>query len=423
MVPELHSIRHGSDGNNDKIRKDMRLRRCSHSFTDSVTNKETIKRLNAASILCLIFIIVEVIGGMLSSSLAVLSDAAHLFADLASFIVAIIAARLARLPPNSSNTFGFHRAEALAALYSMSCLWIVSLFLGIEACRRGYNFLILENEGVVNGKIMSITATVGVIVNICLAFILGGDHHHHGHGDHSHDHSHNHSHDHPSKDDNNHGNNHENNHCNSHSHEHSHEKPVNLQGEEATLLLDEENQKSYRSVQSSKQTSGLLDDNLNLKAAYLHVLADLLQSFCVLVSGLVIWYNPDWQIFDPIVTILFCIFVMKTTYGVIISSISILMNEVPSKVDLDAIYAAIENVEGVTNVHDLHVWSITHGSYSLSVHAVTDDVDLGIALEKIHRICKGFGIGHCTIQLQPTRGDQSCVTCNDQVVTCLPCEH
>jgi zinc transporter 2 len=391
--------------------KRKRLQNCSHSFGDSSTNEDTVRRLKSASILCLIFIIVEVVGGMLSSSLAVLSDAAHLFADLASFIVAIIAARLARLPPNHSNTFGFHRAEALAALYSMSCLWLVSLFLGIEAIHRGYVFLMYqrgESDGattVVNGKIMSITAAVGVVVNVSLAFILGGDHHHIHHDGHGHSHSntsHDHSRDHQ---DEKHVN------LNPHSHDHDH---VHHEHEETSNLIDEEIQTSYKSIssqqyQQQQQTKKSLDENLNLKAAYLHVLADLLQSLCVFFSGLVIWFNPHWQICDPLITILFCIFVMKTTYGVIFSSISILMNEVPSKVDLDAIYDAIESVDGVSNVHDLHIWSITHGSYSLSVHADADDV--GLALGEIQKLCEGFGIGHSTIQLQPTRSDQSCVTC------------
>ncbi len=394
--------------------KRKRLQNCSHSFGDSSTNEDTLRRLTSASILCLIFIIVEVVGGMLSSSLAVLSDAAHLFADLASFIVAIIAARLARLPPNHSNTFGFHRAEALAALYSMSCLWLVSLFLGIEAIHRGYMFLIYQRgEGgstttVVNGIIMSITAAVGVVVNVSLALILGGDHHHHGSHGHSHSNS-SHDHSHDDQDDKKLVN------LNSHDHKHSHDHLHHVHHEhERTNLIDEEIQTSYKSIssqpyQQQQHTKKSLDENLNLKAAYLHVLADLLQSLCVFFSGLVIWFNPHLQICDPLITILFCIFVMKTTYGVIFSSISILMNEVPAKLDLDAIIDAIESVDGVSNVHDLHIWSITHGSYSLSVHADADDV--GLALGEIQKICKGFGIDHSTIQLQPTRSDQSCVTC------------
>lgn len=370
---------------------------CSHhdSQIHISTNEDTLRRLTTASILCIIFIIVEVLGGVLSSSLAVLSDAAHLFADLASFIVAIIAARMARLPPNSSNTFGFRRAEALAALYSMSCLWIVSVFLGIEAVHRGYVFLTSQKSGVVNGKIMSITAAVGIVVNLCLAFILGGDHHHYGHSHDDEHHSHSHDHDHE--------------HTHEEAHDHSHH--AEYLSEERKLLVDEENPASYESVPTKRTTTTSplsMEENLNMNAAYLHVLADLLQSLCVFFSGLVIWYNPNWQICDPIITILFCIFVTRTTYGVIFSSISILMNEVPSKVNWETIYDAIDNIDGVYNVHDLHIWSISHGSFSLIVHADADDVEN--ALLNIQKICDGFGIKHTTIQLQSSISDKKC--CN-----------
>ena len=447
-----------------------------HGLESKTKTDDTIRRLTCASILCIIFIIVEITGGLLSSSLAILSDAAHLFADLASFIVAILAARLAKVPPNPSNTFGYHRAEALAALYSMSCLWIVSLFLGLAAIRRGYIFLTMDVDAsgtidttgdgiVVDGKIMSATAAVGVVVNLCLAFILGGDHHHLG-DDHGHDHSHGHSHGHQCS---SHHAHHESTHKSTHEthddHSHKHDHQNHSKEEEKPLIVtDEENPNTYNSIPSTETTpsssihhdhehghehghescshhahsethdhshshghqnhsddeekslistdeenpksiptttpppSSSIDDNLNLKAAYLHVLADLLQSVCVLISGLIIWYNPHWQICDPFITILFCIFVMKTTYGVIFSSISILMNDVPSSLDWNSIYDAIDNIDGVSNVHDLHIWSITQGSYCISVHA--DALDVELAIVKIQNVCTGFGIHHTTIQLQ-----------------------
>jgi zinc transporter 2 len=380
-----------STAHHSHVKSDRANSPCSKIQSINVSTKtdDTISRLTAASILCFIFLIVEVVGGLLSSSLAVLSDAAHLFADFASFIVAIVASRLAKIPPNASNTFGFHRAEVLAALYSMSCLWAVSLLLGAEAIHRGYMMLTGEISASVDGKIMSLTAAIGVVVNVSLAFILGGEHHHHHGDDHGHDHSHSHSHDHQSQLSSHHD----------HSHAHSHEAHDHThQHEESKLLKDEENPDSGASVHATEE------ENLNLKAAYLHVLADLLQSFCVLLAGLMIWYNPNWHIIDPIATILFCIIVMKTTAGVIFSSISILMNDVPGKIDWEQVYDSIESVGGVFNVHDLHIWSITHGSISLSVHADVDTShDTETALVAIQNVCKSFGIKHVTIQLQPKK--------------------
>jgi len=367
---------------------------CVNAQINSSTNEDTLRRLTMATILCLIFLVVEVVGGVLSSSLAVLSDAAHLFADLASFIVAIVAARLSRLPPNTTNTFGFHRAEALAALYSMSCLWIVSVFLGVEAICRGYRFVTsVVPGGTVDGKIMTITAAIGVVVNVILAFILGHDHHHGHHHSHSHDHGHHHSQGHDDHDDS-HSHDHGHDHDHSHDHDHHHNDHEENHNEESQLLPE-----NPRSNNENEPTSSL-DENLNLKAAYLHVLADLLQSFCVFFSGLVIWYKPSWQLVDPLITILFCIVVLKTTVGVIISSISILMNDVPAGIDWEEVYRAISSIEGVYNVHALHIWAITHGSASLSVHATAHDVEKGLL--EIQNVCKGFGIRHTTIQLTPT---------------------
>ena len=385
-------------------------RQCSANLDQAGSSKtdDTLRRLKAASILCLLFIIVEVVGGLLSASLAVLSDAAHLFADLASFIVAIIAARLAQVPPNTSNTFGYHRAEVLAALYSMSCLWVVSLFLAIEAIRRGYVFLTDEDAAVVDGKIMSITAAIGVVVNISLAFILGGDHHHHGHShDHSHDHGHSSSHLNHNDHDHNHTDHDDDHHDHDEHHDHSHEHSHHNDNESQNLLAnnnnDEESPTTYDSTNGTveKKTTSAMDDNLNLKAAYLHVLADLLQSFCVFFSGLVIWYNPQWQIFDPIVTILFCIIVMKSTYGVIFSSISLLMNDVPSTINWTSVYNAIEAIDGVSNVRDLHIWSISSESFSLSVHVDAENVE--DALFQVKSVCARFQILHTTIQIQPKK--------------------
>ncbi len=310
------------------------------------------------------------------------------------------------MPPNRNNTFGYHRAEALAALYSMSCLWIVSAFLGVEALHRGYDFVFGSGHKVeeVDGKIMSITAAIGVVVNISLAFVLGHNHHHgHGHG-HGHGHSHGHNH---------------NSHNHSHDHSHSHADDHDHEG--THLLHDEEHQyppaaaangsTSHPHSHSTSPTT-TLDENLNLKAAYLHVLADLLQSLSVFFSGLIIWYNPHWKIIDPCITILFCIFVMKTTISVITPSISILMNDVPPNIDWEEVYNAISVIEGVYDVHDLHIWAIgsstavsnssNGSSISLSVHATADDVDK--ALEEIQDVCvRRFGIRHTTIQLKSAK--------------------
>ena len=142
--------------------------------TDSIQREETINRLYKATILCSCFIVVEVAGGILSGSLAVLSDAAHLFADLASFAVAIAASYLASLPATPRYTYGLKRTESLAALFSVTSLVFVSIGLSYKAIER----LVKPFDEGVDGKLMTSIAGIGVAVNVALALVLGEDHVH-----------------------------------------------------------------------------------------------------------------------------------------------------------------------------------------------------------------------------------------------------
>lgn len=150
--------------------------------------------------------------------------------------------------------------------------------------------------------------------------------------------------------------------------------------------------------------------NVNLHAAYIHVLADLAQSVVVLVAGLIIWAKPTWQLADPICTLIFSILVCYSTVGIIRSSLSVLLEEVPPGVNWEEIFDAISNVKGVSHVHDLHIWSISHGNFILSVHATAEDSVQ--AYSDIKKVCNERNISHLTVQLQPVNIDD-CVTCTE----------
>jgi len=423
-------------------------------------NKDVLRRLKTASILCSIFIVVEVIGGYVSGSLAVLSDAAHLFSDLAAFVVAIGVAHVAELPPSERNTYGYKRAEALGALFSMSSLAVVSLILLVEAFDRLWKNMTMPadlNGQAVDGKVMSYIAGFGVLVNVCLAFILKENHVHlPGYHDHSHDHGHDnaghsHSHDHSNGDSqdvqvevsrNANGNScsHTTNvqddksviadgklfkqpsFLHSHDHNHSHDPEVqDLTGCGASKSqkpsygstspqIDEEYPIHVDETTPIIRNNETATKNVNLNAAYVHVIGDLIQSVAVLIAGLVIYFKPTWYIVDTICTILFCLLVGYSCFGIMKSSISVLLNEVPPNVNWPKVYATISSIKGITNVHDLHIWSISHDTPILSVHASADNVEN--ALHDISKVCQEqFGIRHSTIQLQPTHVD-SCVTCD-----------
>lgn len=385
---------------------------------DREKRNEVLRKLKTASLLCFTFFLIEVIGGWLSGSLAVLSDAAHLCADLSAFLVAISGSHIASMPASDSHTFGLKRTESLAALFSMVSLAILSIGLAIEALRRMWIILYSGGEVTeVDGKLMSTIAFIGVIVNVVLAYVLGEDHVHMPGGDHGHSHEHSHGH----------GHDHHDEESDTHSHEHNH----GHDGESDSLLSSPKKKHIYSAVKEVERevqhlvevfptdendvgSSHKQERNVNLHAAYIHVLADLAQSVVVFVAGLIIWAKPTWQITDPICTLIFSILVCYSTIGVIRSSLSVLLEEVPPGVKWNDIYNAIARVDGVSNVHDLHIWSISHGNIILSVHATAENTEQ--AFRDIKKVCNKSNIHHLTVQLQPTTIGKECVTCTEGAV-------
>jgi len=362
------------------------------ALADKEQRNEVLRKLKLATALCFTFFIIEVIGGLLAHSLAVLSDAAHLAADLSAFIVAIVGSHIASQPANQKHSFGLKRTESLAALFSMVSLVILSIGLVVEASRRMWMILYLGESEPVDGKLMSTIAGIGVFVNIALAGVLGVENHVHLPGeDHGHAHDHG-SHGECEKDE-------------GHSHAHAHHD------EEKAPLKNDKNASAYSATEGTQHVDDVApkkkERNVNLHAAYLHVLADLAQSVIVFIAGLIIWWKPTWQIVDPICTLIFSVLVCFSTFGVIRASLAVLLEAVPSSVKWSEIYDSISNVDGVSNVHDLHIWSISQGDNALSVHATAERPEQ--AYGAIKKICNSKGIPHLTLQLTTA---EECVTCD-----------
>jgi len=436
--------------------------------TDTAAAAAVQRRLYTASALCASFLLVEVLGGYLAGSLAVLSDAAHLLADLAALLVAIAASHLAALPPSAQHTYGLKRTESLAALLSVLSLAIVSVVLAAEALRRLYYILVfvenVDTDGepasvvlVVNGTIMSGTAAIGVAVNVVLALILGEHHVHLPGAASAHDHSH---------DDHAHGHEHHHHHGDGGGHdgdadaatavqettpllvrsfgggEQHHSDEVDPQLAEGELLHDHQHHHQHHqhddeekatTEQQQQQRLKKTNRNVNLHAAYIHVLGDLAQSVAVLVAGLVIWVRPDWHLVDPLVTLLFCAIVFASTLGVMRGSVAVLLEEVPPNIRWNEVYRAISQVPTVEGVHDLHIWSISDGVPVLSVHCfLADSTDTDgkkdanqlpqQALRDVYAVCTKYGIHHATIQIQcrTSEEEEGCVTCPTDP---HPCDH
>ncbi|KAG0167105.1 hypothetical protein DFQ28_006671 [Apophysomyces sp. BC1034] len=330
--------------------------------------KSTKRKLLFATAVALVFFATELVAGYFANSLALMSDAFHLLSDVASFIVALAAIYLAEKPPTKRHTYGFHRAEVIAALVSVLTIWVLTAFLVKEAIER------VKNPQPIDAKLMCITASIGVAVNVVLAYVLGGHHHGHSH-DHGHDHDHDHSHDDTEANPEGHG---------AHSHK---------------------------------------EANINLRAAALHVLGDLLASIGVLVSSIILIFKPNLTIVDPICTFVFSLLVLYTTYHLVKDSLAVLMEGVPGHLQPEAIEKSLSQIPGVIAVHDLHIWTLSPGKSSLTAHiTVSRDAPLSYdeLLARSQRIvCDLYGVHHSTLQIE---SDQAGFTNHCRPEICTPRE-
>ncbi|BDA42749.1 Metal tolerance protein 1 [Coccomyxa sp. Obi] len=337
-----------------------------HGETEASTETRQIQRkLSVVLIIACIFMILELAGGLIANSVAIMTDAAHLLSDTTGFAMALAVSFYASRRSMSTHTFGYHRIEVLGALISVLLTWLVTGMLLWEAVGR------IVNPSPINGKLMFITAILGLVVNIVIFGILGG--HHHG-AFHSHDHCHSHS------------------HADSHDHSHSH--------------MDEE--KGCREKESCGHGShgghSHAVENINMRGAIIHALGDLVQSVGVVFASAIIWWkeggNSHWLLVDPLCTFIFAIIVLVTTVGIMRDISDILMERVPRGLDADVIQADLQKIEGVVSVHDLHVWALKPGVPLLATHLnVAKEQDACAVLMAATNYCVSKGITHSTIQL------------------------
>lgn len=213
---------------------------------------------------------------------------------------------------------------------------------------------IISGDYEVEGGIMAITAALGVVVNLVMLGLLyfGGHSHSHGGGS-------------------------------SHSHGHSH-------------------------------GSGN-GDNINVRAAFIHVLGDLLQSLGVLVAALFIYFQPSWVIIDPICTLLFSVIVLCTTIYILRDAMIVLLEGRPSNIDFSKVFTSLEDIEGVKKVHDLRIWSLTMDKIALSVHLEieTNSQSQSILRETRKMLKQTYNVLEITIQIEEFGADRSdCDKCD-----------
>ena len=271
-------------------------------------------QLRFAIVLLAITLVAEVVGGILSHSLALLADAGHVFMDLFALGMSLAAVTLARQPATTTRTFGWHRVEVLAAL--LNGLLLIGLALGLlhEAWLR------CRAPAAVLSVPMLVVAAIGLVVNVVIAVRLHAHHH----------------------------------------------------------------------------------DDLNMKSAYLHVVGDTLASVGVVAAALVIM-STGWTVVDPIVSVAINVLILGGAVRVILKSGHILLEGVPDKLSLPVVADAIRTTKGVTNVHDLHIWTVCSHIVSLSCHIGIDSqtpADHDRLIREVREMLQTkFGILHTTIQV------------------------
>ncbi|HSW72747.1 MAG TPA: cation diffusion facilitator family transporter [Chlamydiales bacterium] len=290
------------------------------------------KSFYAAISIGIFFLLLELIGGFIANSLALISDALHLFLDVGALLLGIFVIALFKRPPTLKKSFGFQRAEVLGSLLSGILLWILMIFLVWEGIER------LFQPEKVQGVVVLIIASIGVIANFIMMKLL-----------------------HP--------------------------------GEKGSM---------------------------NLRAAYLHILGDLLGSIGVVISGIIIWLTGFYPI-DPIITFFMAALILYSSGKMIFEGVHILMEGVPTKINIKALYKDLLNLPGVKEVHDLHVWSLSTKQKSLSVHLVATFEETKLLKLAHHLIEEKYHIHHMTIQIEDPKHFESkyCFDCHNQHATSL----
>lgn len=296
----------------------------------------TVARLRLALGLTVAVLLVEVLGGLMSHSLALLADAGHVLTDVIALAIAWFAAIRATKPADARNTYGYHRTGILAALANAVTLILIVGWIGYEAVAR------LQHPAAVTPGIMIAAASVGLVVNLGIGLSLhGGDGHQHAH---------------------------------------------NLQAQ-----------------------------NLNVRGAMLHALGDAAASAGVILGALVI-LATGWRGADPLISLGIALLIAKNAWDLLGEAVDILMEATPRDLNVAQLVRDLVKVPGVSDVHDLHIWSIAGGMRILSAHVqVQDNQPLGECdhlLDRLHTLlCERYAIQHTTFQLECTGCEQQDLYC------------
>ncbi|NOX16424.1 MAG: cation transporter [Epsilonproteobacteria bacterium] len=279
------------------------------------------KNLFITIVLNIIITLAQIIGGIISGSLALLSDALHNFSDVLALILAYWSNKVSKKEKNYSKTFGYKRAEILATLFNAATLIGISIYLVIESISKFFNPHSVDSVLVIWLGLLSI------ILNALSVLLIKDD----AHG------------------------------------------------------------------------------NMNMKAAYLHLITDVMTSVAVVLGGILMFYfNLFWV--DPLISLLIAFYLIKASYSLLIESIDILMQGVPKNIDINKIKKSVENFEEILNIHHIHIWRLNDHDIHLEAHVdfkenllLKEANDITLKIEDYLQTT--YHISHITLQAEYDKDD------------------
>lgn len=279
------------------------------------------RRLGWAIAINMLLTLAQVVGGIVSGSLALIADALHNFSDATSLLIALVARKIGRQPADYFKTFGYKRAEVIAALINLITLVIVGVYLIYEALWRVYEPQIIE------GWIVVIVASIALVIDIITAML----------------------------------------------------------------------------------TYSMSKNSLNIRAAFLHNVSDALASVGVIVAGsLILLYEWYWT--DTALTLLIAGYVLYQAATMLPKTIHILMQGTPEDIAIDDVINVMENVDGVLNVHHMHIWQLDEHKNALEAHVVIRDPNQSETIKTALKTAleEHFKITHSTLEFEMRHCEKSC---------------
>ena len=292
-----------------------------HDHHHSIKSGFSYQRMWWALIINLIFLAVEVIGGIMTNSLALLADAGHMTTDVGALILALLMAHISRRAPTPERTFGLLRAEVLGAFINGGALVLIVGLIIWEAWKR------FGNVSHIDGPLMLLIAFLGFLANLISAVIL---------------------------------------------------------------------------AKGSKE-------NINMHGAFLHMLADAMGSVGAVIAGAIIWLT-GWYPIDSVASLIIGLLILWSSWGFLKETMNILLEATPGNIDFLEVKSALEAIDHIGEVHDLHIWTITSGMPVLSAHislasCCSETTHWQECLIEAQKLLKDrFGIEHTTLQVE---GDNS----------------